>query len=79
MPGRFFDTNVLLYLLSSDGTKADAAEASIADENESLAAERQPRALPRRRAEQLRRVLLLVAAVGLGLSFVSVTVGGTAA
>jgi predicted nucleic acid-binding protein len=27
----FFDTNVLLYLLSSDGTKADAAEASIAE------------------------------------------------
>ncbi|AUH35604.1 PIN domain-containing protein [Paracoccus tegillarcae] len=26
MPGRFFDTNILLYLLSDDHTKADIAE-----------------------------------------------------
>lgn len=28
--GRFFDTNVLLYLLSGDSRKADAAEAALA-------------------------------------------------
>lgn len=31
MPGNFFDTNVLLYLASNDTTKADRAEALIAD------------------------------------------------
>lgn len=30
MPEAFFDTNVLLYLLSADNSKADAAEAVIA-------------------------------------------------
>ena len=30
MPGSFFDTNVLVYLASSDATKADRAEAAIA-------------------------------------------------
>ena len=30
MPGSFFDTNVLLYLTSSDAAKADQAEAAIA-------------------------------------------------
>ncbi len=31
MPGRFFDTNVLLYLASDDAAKADRAEALIAE------------------------------------------------
>lgn len=31
MPGRFFDTNVLLYLASDDATKADRAEELIAE------------------------------------------------
>jgi len=31
MPGRFFDTNVLVYLASGDATKADRAEAAVAD------------------------------------------------
>ena len=31
MPGRFFDTNVLLYLLSEDRTKADIAEGLLRD------------------------------------------------
>ena len=31
MPGRFFDTNVLLYLASGDGAKADRAEAVVAE------------------------------------------------
>ena len=31
MPGRFFDTNVLLYLLSDDRTKADIAEGLLRD------------------------------------------------
>ena len=31
MPGRFFDTNVLLYLASSDAVKADRAEAMVRD------------------------------------------------
>ena len=31
MPGSFFDTNVLIYLASSDAVKADRAEAVIAD------------------------------------------------
>jgi len=31
MPGRFFDTNVLLYLLSDDGAKADIAEGLLRD------------------------------------------------
>ena len=30
MPGNFFDTNVLLYLASSDATKADRAETAVA-------------------------------------------------
>ena len=30
MPGSFFDTNILIYLASSDGVKADAAERLIA-------------------------------------------------
>ena len=30
MPGSFFDTNVLVYLASSDATKADQAENAIA-------------------------------------------------
>jgi predicted nucleic acid-binding protein len=30
MPGKFFDTNVVLYLLSSDARKADQAERVIA-------------------------------------------------
>lgn len=31
MPGRFFDTNVLLYLLSADESKADIAEGLLRD------------------------------------------------
>tara|TARA_B100001146_G_C16053592_1_gene378986 strand:+ start:294 stop:695 length:402 start_codon:yes stop_codon:yes gene_type:complete len=31
MPGRFFDTNILLYLLSDDGAKADIAEGLLRD------------------------------------------------
>jgi predicted nucleic acid-binding protein len=31
MPGSFFDTNVLVYVASGDATKADRAEAAIAD------------------------------------------------
>ena len=31
MPGRFFDTNILLYLLSDDGAKADIAEGILRD------------------------------------------------
>lgn len=31
MPGRFFDTNVLLYLLSEDHRKADVAEGLLRD------------------------------------------------
>lgn len=31
MPGKFFDTNVLLYLVSNDSVKADKAEKVIAD------------------------------------------------
>ncbi len=31
MPGRFFDTNVLIYLLSEDRTKADIAEGLLRD------------------------------------------------
>jgi predicted nucleic acid-binding protein len=31
MPGRFFDTNVLVYLASGDPVKADRAEALIGD------------------------------------------------
>lgn len=30
MPASFFDTNVLVYLVSGDATKADRAEAAIA-------------------------------------------------
>ncbi|MBV8591192.1 MAG: PIN domain-containing protein, partial [Acetobacteraceae bacterium] len=30
MPGSFFDTNILVYLASSDAAKADQAEAIIA-------------------------------------------------
>lgn len=31
MPASFFDTNILVYLASSDAAKADRAEATIAD------------------------------------------------
>jgi predicted nucleic acid-binding protein len=31
MPASFFDTNVLVYLASGDATKADRAEAALAD------------------------------------------------
>lgn len=31
MPGRFLDTNVLVYLASGDGAKADRAEAVVAE------------------------------------------------
>ncbi len=31
MPGRFFDTNILLYLASADASKADRAERIVAE------------------------------------------------